>query len=160
MNDIDKQLRYIAIKYFNNWKDCTDESNFISELFDIGQRLSVKSVDLSVLINSGIQCIFFDNRDKGHGDSSERVIALLNDYLPNAGFETTFLGNSYFFDFCEPLYNYWYSYLNFEDNIKSGSIVEQLLAAGFSVSNDGRGSFKITGIRDGFCLPWERPQTN
>lgn len=107
------------------------------------ERPAVKAVDLSVLIDSGIDCSYYGVEGEG--------------YLPldvDADWKPKELVNCN----VQPRMDYWFSALQFEEK---WSIVRCLQKAGFEVEarcdDDYRGwlGFRITGLQDGYRWPWE-----
>lgn len=91
-----------------------------------------KSVDLSVLIDSGIDCCFeYDTQywqcysDDDFDFVNHRVV---------------------------PRMDYWFSELNFD---KPQLLIGDLYKAGFALESNARDDFKINGLQGGYCWPWE-----
>lgn len=124
----------------------------------------LKPVDMSVFIGSGIDCEFSNNL-------VEFAIAYLKKIKePNYPYVFRNAGWTY----CKPRMDYWFSPLNFID---AGLIIGELRLAGFKVDVEyyykdvvhasgnwgasggvepaGILSFKISGLQDGYCWPWE-----
>lgn len=122
------------------------------------QALNPKPVDMSVFVDSPIDCVFFRgvNRDgdpinvrMGNLKSvSDTWRPYCRSEYPNGEYE-----------YCKPRINYWFSVDLFASGCDCGKSIESLESAGFEVDAnyfDGyMRSFKITGLRDGYIWPWE-----
>ncbi len=108
-------------------------------------RPKLKAVDMSVLVGSGVDCGFSDELHKnalvrvGLFSGSNREDFPFRD---NSGVD---------WKYCKPRMNYWFSYNNFT-NVRD--LLGNLRDAGFSVQTDV-GCFKIVGLLEGYCWPWE-----
>lgn len=106
-------------------------------------------VDMSVLVNSGIDCEFWDFVKPNLSFwSGLRRMTTTGGYERESG--TTW-------SHCQPRMGYWLSARNFRD---AEEMIGKLCDAGFEVaftksSDDWTLEFKITGIADNRCWPWE-----
>ena len=105
-------------------------------------RPTLKPVDMSVLIGSGIDCEFSD------GDNWRPWSSLLGKieggrFFPqHSGFQA--------FGTCRPRQDYWHSLLNC-----SKMLCSQLASAGFDITKDCEHySVLIHGTADDYCYPW------
>lgn len=113
-----------------------------------------KPVNLDVFMGVRINCCFtnFDN---------EKRYDVILDHLAHIDFLVHVNENSKspyhtlsdsYFNRCKPEMDYWFCHRNFTD---SYMLVAELKNAGFEVVWDGDDNFKITGLREGYCWPWE-----
>lgn len=134
-------------------KIVTDENGNYYQVIDDSmiQRVN-KLADMSVLVDSGIDCLFFDDDHKGQNPGYYKLISI------NGPAETDYIYCDGLTNWkhCKPRLYYWFSKYNFKN---SSRVILNILDAGFAVeiSFDG-GSFKITGLKDGHCWPWESEQ--
>ena len=110
---------------------------------------ALKPVDMSVLVGSGIDCVF--------GAKLKFMSPLTS---------TTDRGQPIFHSWadgewaiCKPRMNYWFSVKNFDDY---ENLERKLVAAGFSLDlhinemyRNGVVAFSITGLQSNRCYPWE-----
>lgn len=120
-----------------------------------------KAVDLSVLIESGIDCEFCDELD------TERFVHKLVDtegHQYKAG-----MGVSW--DCCYPRMNHWHSWQGGKCPLPEGFEVEILLRHGVRCNHTMYDTkklrwdhlsgqfdiiaFQVVGLSDGYCYPWE-----
>ena len=87
-----------------------------------------KPVDMSVFVGSGIDLEWFT--------SGQWCGCYMTDE-PNSRYR--------------PRMDYWFSILNLTDDY----MLSKLERAGFKLAYKGVGSFKITGLKEGYCWPWE-----
>jgi len=108
----------------------------------------VTPVDMSVLVGSGIDCEFWGLK----GANYNGQLVCITD-APEYKYRS--LGD--FWDRCKPRMNYWFSAMNFRDADK---LVKELRAAGFAVEQTYTTGptieFRITGLADDRCWPWEQ----
>lgn len=110
---------------------------------------ALKSVDLSVLIDSGIDCEFrtgqlfvFQNLSSINTDEDYPYCA----------------ADLQIYRRCKPRMNYWFCGLQFDGD---WHIIKRLTTAGFEVEDKWDDhyriwiGFRITGLQDGYCWPWE-----
>lgn len=121
-------------------------------------------IDLSVLIKSGIDCEFSDNSDFPPADRRISYIQGIG-----AGFLTN--QSTLYYLFCRPRMNHWHAWFGGDCPLPEGIEVEvevtchdgSVLRGEANIFNWGRNSyeggdiiaFKVTGLSDGFCWPWE-----
>ena len=117
---------------------------------EIAEKLGseLKSVDMSVLVDSGVDCVF-----------DECNIAALHEIVEADPVYTYVCDKDNFHKHCKPRMDYWFSTLNFGG---SRTIVNFLRDAGFNIEEKlypgcicAIEAFKITGLKDGYCWPWE-----
>ena len=101
---------------------------------------------MSVLVNSGIDCVFSDDLKDLDTEESFALLGKINQ--ESRRFLTT---ENYPFNYCKPRMNYWFSAENFNDVDK---LADSLFVTGFHVLQ-GRDAFMIEGLQDGYCWPWE-----
>ena len=113
-------------------------------------------VDMSVLINSGIECEFWN--DYWMDESNHRTLS----YLTSLSVKDFILGECYVssgwgdavYTCCQPKLNHWFSFRNF-DNLNK--VISGMTRAGFDVSvDDEYYAFQIKGLQEGHCWPWEQ----
>jgi len=133
------------------------------ELYKFGKEIAeklepeIKPVDMSVLVNSGIDCLF----SMRVGFDNSPVMCHLKCISPN-GFTSE---DDLLWNYCKPRMNYWFSTENFK-NVKG--LMGKLEEAGFELEVMYKtiyimGSdyitaitaFTIKGLQDGYCWPWE-----
>jgi hypothetical protein len=105
------------------------------------------AVDMHILINSGIDCEFFDGYEWSIGYRGEllEVISYREYSDGDGGYRK-----------CRPRMNHWHSFSNTTHWANIKDLVIDLVKAGFSiVFDDGLGEFKFEGLREGFIYPWE-----
>lgn len=111
-----------------------------------------RPVDMSVFVGSPIDCEFSKLED-----FSEYTIGRYAER--NAFFYKTREHSDNHYDYCNPRMNYRLSIDLFANDRLCGLFIEKLENAGFELDCnyfDGYlRSFKVTGLRDGFCWPWE-----
>ena len=104
-----------------------------------------KPVDMSVLVDSGVLCVFSDSHN-----------LKLKGFLLQISHETYALDNFTTWKYCRPLYGHWHSAKNFGD---VEGFIAKLVDAGFCVGTDKcygvTEHFRIIGLQDGYCYPWE-----
>ena len=118
---------------------------------EIAEKLEpeLKPVDMSALVNSGIDCVFSDT-DIGELSGIEPSCYYAYENARNGSRHST----------AKPRMKYWFSAENFEN---PEGLVEKLERSGFGVSKKLYGtmrdlklqSFMIKGLQDGYCWPWE-----
>lgn len=107
------------------------------------ENTEAKPVDLSVLISSGIDCYFSDDPDYWCCTLSAKEKWTSEEITERR---------------IKPRMNYWFSWLNFS---AENDWLYVLSDAGFLVEVDEGDegdcvhAFRITGLRDGYCWPWE-----
>ena len=101
----------------------------------------LKPVDMSVLV--GIDCSFHNAPDDEQVEFSQLV-----GIGPDGSYDE-FETDTYVY--CKPRMNYWFSLLNFDDKF----LLQKLGDAGFETKTHPSHSFKITGLKNGYCWPWE-----
>ena len=102
----------------------------------------MKPVDLSVLIDSGIDCM----------DPEYGICLIESKYYVNDP------EKAIVWDHVKPRMDYWFSEKNFE---YPGELVWALGNAGFAVEESHDASdFQITGLLPGYCWPWELEGNN
>lgn len=100
---------------------------------------ALKSVDLSVLIDSGIDC--FSGYDENPEHEWRQYSSLVYTKQDLEEMEV------------EPRMNYWFCCENFSYPF---SLIRSLERAGFDVEwYDNIGGFRINGLQDGYRWPWE-----
>lgn len=101
-----------------------------------------KPVDLSALIDSGIDCEFWE------ADCYTTIGNLTNIKGKNA-----YRSDLHWYEHCVPRMNYWFSGMNFDYPV---GLRYNLFEAGLDVEvTESLDAFRITGLRDGYCWPWE-----
>jgi hypothetical protein len=114
------------------------------------------SVDLSVLIDSGIECEFWNE----YYIDDHRTLAYLTS-LEVANFigeecYVGFTGDDAVYTCCQPKLNHWFSFRNF-DNLNE--VISAMSRAGFAITVDDESyAFQITGLQEGHCWPWEQDE--
>jgi hypothetical protein len=105
----------------------------------------VTPVDMSVLVGSGIDCEFWDLK------------GVYNGQLVGITDAPEYRSLDDFWARCQPRMNYWFSAMNFRDVT---ALIIKLRNAGFDVERTHTGGptieFRITGIADDRCWPWEQ----
>ena len=92
------------------------------------------AVYLSVLIDSGIDCCFKQDTKYWQWRSEYDFDPVKHRVMPRM--------------------NYWFCDSNF--GVSSFSLIRSLERAGFDVEwYDNIGGFRINGLQDGYCWPWE-----
>ena len=122
---------------YNFGRDCMIEVKPISK---------PKPVDMSVLIGSGIDCIF------GDADDTYTVTCTLREVKDQHGGQM-YRSQLDWYIHCNPRMNYWFSCNNWEA-LEYDLLTENLQIAGFALEGNDN-SFKIIGLKDGVCWPWE-----
>ena len=132
---------------------CNDQSRALLEYGkEIAGKLEseLKPVDMSALVDTGIDCVF-EQFDEGFTTVVGELSAVMGNEF--------FLHGYPLFDMCKPRMGYWFSALNFDG---SRTIVNFLRDAGFNIEEKfypdcicAIEAFKITGLKDGYCWPWE-----
>lgn len=141
-----------ALKVYRTHNE--DAINPWGHLYQFGKEIAkklepeLKPVDMSVLMGSGIDCVF-SNFNNFRAQRIGSLTGISSDFyycgVREKGYE-----------YCKPRMNYWFSAENFED---VDGLMKSLAAAGFSVSKKLYGglktqSFMIKDLQDGFCWPW------
>jgi hypothetical protein len=99
-------------------------------------------VDMSVLVDSGIDCEFWG------------LSGVYNGQLVGITDAPEYRSLDDFWDRCQPRMNYWFSCKNFKSSF---TIVKNLEIAGFVVESCMSFThFQITGVADDRCWPWEQ----
>lgn len=126
-------------------------------LYEFGKEIAeklepeLKPVDMSVLVNSGIDCVFWDWHGREYMDFLIKIGKGDATFGSSKGLEPK----------CKPRMNYWFSAENFDDTF---NLIDRLEKAGFVLGksylrlDDGDlhlKAFKIKGLQDGCCWPWE-----
>ncbi len=114
---------------------------------------ALTSVDMSVLVGSGIDMQFCDGENGWRPWSS--LLSKIEGNLYHPQHSAT---GEFCYSRCRPRMDYWHSSSNFVANIVGGRIL-QLERAGFAIENDHHHScIKFTGLLDGYCWPWQADQ--
>jgi len=144
----------MQILYKNRWSKAESgpDLDYSPEYWRVVMPPKVTPVDMSVLVGSGIDCEFWD-------EGELKILGALN------GFEkSSVTTRNYYidmtgtlFELCKPRMGYWFSAMNFKDADK---LVKELRAAGFAgeqtYTTGPTIEFRITGIADDRCWPWEQ----
>lgn len=101
-------------------------------------------VDMSVLVYSGIDC-WFGNK----GSPMKEWYSMLTGVCVGGGYWRQSPRSVH--PICKPRMRYWFGCGNFKNPDK---LLTDLHGAGFRVAK-GYHQFKITGLREGRCWPWE-----
>lgn len=126
---------------------------------------TVTPVDLSVLIASGIDCEFID---PNYGHTHIHINMLSHISGDHYYIDTTTLS----YNKCKPRMNHWHAWnrgdcplpegLTFELRFRNGSVHESILGVNdirwcYSKRDTAMDiiAFKVTGLADGYCWPWE-----
>ena len=111
---------------------------------------TLKPVDMSVLIDSGIDCEF--------GEGVYRVIGSLHSIDDGDSHKYGLCGTGHFHQYCRPRLDYWHSCGNMQ-NESAQIMAEKLFSAGFNCQlGFGNMSLFIDAERpllDGHCYPWQ-----
>ena len=126
---------------------------YSQESLEIGKGIlatqqTKKPVDMEPLVNYGVLCEFSDFEFEG-----DQYFGMLQEVKING----TFYGYRRPWLYCRPLYGHWHSAKNFDD-VKC--LIKRLTEAGFEVEEikdafETVVHFRITGLQDGYCEPWE-----
>lgn len=122
------------------------------------QALTQKPVDMSVLIDSPVDCVFWNREEE----------------YPLIGECVKMIGNKFFmagvgdFKYCKPRMDYpfsvelWFSeevMIKFRDSLFESGFESTLTGRlNFRGSSEVYHSIKITGLRENYCFPWEFDQ--
>ena len=123
----------------------------------------LKPVDLSVLIESGIDCEMTRSTDE-----SITVITKLDEIYDSH----TYLSiENDVYGTCHPRHYHWHSWQGGKCPLPKGFEVEVLLRNGNSMTRNLKSyqwshtgydtdiiAFKVIGLEDGYCYPWEREE--
>lgn len=146
------ELKREAIEYLIGWRN--GESDLVVDMLSKTIKSKLKPVDMSVLVGSGVDCVFCDCKDfKGmefHYSMLDKI------KLPEkSALDTLYVSyNNVPWFYCKPRMNYWFSFHNFE--VSTPLIRRDLHDAGFDADLDAKDfSFIINGLREGYCWPWE-----
>lgn len=99
-------------------------------------------VDMSVLVDSGIDCLFRNIGGVRWSMSELKAICTNQDYMDE---------HSEPWDFCKPRMHHWFSDFNFDAPL---DLHNALTRAGFMLDYRDA-AFKIIGLHDGYCWPGE-----
>jgi len=108
----------------------------------------LKTVDLSVLVDSGIDCEFWHDAPSVGGYIGQLGSIGVHEYQLNQ----VMSGGRKCYPFCRPRLDHWQSLMN--KPIPSIKFKRILSDAGFEFKLDGR-HILFTGLADGYCYPWE-----
>jgi len=100
-------------------------------------------VDLSVLVNSGVDCEFWD------GNEDIKFFGMLNNIISDEKYR--YIDREESWPYCQPRMNHWMSPLNDQ----KGRMWDLLREAGFAVETRDYYAYRITGVQEGRCMPWE-----
>lgn len=170
MAKIDGTMRYR--NQYGDWVITTSGPNLHSDLDEWSIVSAKKPIDLSVLIDSGIDCEFSGEKTSTRIDKLEGFRSVAGSY--NLKYVPRATGNTY--DRCIPRMNHWHSWdgigkwplpagLEIEISwIKTSGIINvRCTRKCFSNDKDLTGwrtgdtiiAFKITGLEENYCWPWE-----
>ncbi len=120
-------------------------NTFFENPSEVRIKPKLKPVDLSVLVDSGILCEMWNS----DGQSLPKSVA----FLKYAGINSDYpyqVQSGGFWRYCRPALLYWQCASNLEKPLAD------FISAGFLyVFNPSDTAFRITGLREGFCWPWE-----
>lgn len=105
-------------------------------------------VDLSVLVNSGVDCEFWD------GNEDIKFFGMLNNIISDEKYR--YIDREESWPYCQPRMNHWMSPRNDNEAV----MWDKLRDAGFivHVAYDNFGEvqdYAVEGVQDGRCMPWE-----
>lgn len=145
-------------RYDAEWIDCIDNITWSNHI-DYRRKWNKKPVDLSVLIESGIDCEFsFDWKSKPSIGQLLKIDG--NKYTSDVG---------HYYNYCLPRMNHWQSWqggecplpegivvetIYREDSMPEKNVVTDLFWKHHSEADDII-AFKVIGLADGYCWPWE-----
>ena len=144
----------IQINGDGKWKETT-MSPVHSSCIENFRWISGKIIDMSELVNSGIDCLFWDD------DLDVKVICL----LIGVDTEAEFCYNSriVYFKKCAPRYDRWFSKADItmpgraKGESHTREVEEWLTGLGFTTDTDIRSDayFRISGVLPGFRYRWD-----
>lgn len=118
---------------------------------------SKKPVSLLSLVNTGIDCLFWDVPSKGPLKVRRFTFKIMGPLGGITDQGVYVLGDQVMmYERCTPRMGYWFSYLEINREVLSA-----LNLAGFEVIfDDEHCCFYIKGLQEGYCWPWEGEQVS
>lgn len=135
------------------WKTADYLPTFKSPIDVWRKKPEIDSVDMSVLVGSGVDCIF--------SDYVEPHMSLLVDIREVDGEIRYVSPTGACWSECRPRTNYWFSVKQLGGGNVASFLAERLRCAGFWVAYDNYQfpkAIMITGLQEGYCWPWEKSE--
>lgn len=142
------------------WEDTRDYPVVYGDISNWRVKPELKPVDLSVLIESGIDCEFWDKI--GAISTSIKTLTGIDSSL-----QYPYLNTAHSYKYCQPRHDYWHVWLGGDCPLPRGFVIDCMLRNGNTYENAvdlswehaGYGSdiiaFKVLRLADGYCYPWE-----